>query len=78
MRGYEKHEFSEEMLKPAPEGLVDPMVVYREMLALLQPETRSGSDIYVDQVIEQVQRARRIAEREELRPLSETPVSAKS
>ena len=79
MIGYEKHEFSAEMAKPAPEGLLDPMALYREMLETHQPLERSTEpDLYANQVIDQVLRARRIAEREEARPIEpEAPVAAR-
>ena len=70
MIGYEKHELSAEMAKPAPEGLIDPMAIYLEMLALQQAAPReAGEDLYAAQVIDEVLRARRIAEREEARPV---------
>ena len=50
------------------------MALYREMLETASAAGRSTEpDLYANQVIDQVLRARRIAEREELRPIEPEP-----
>ena len=74
MKTYESHELTPEMAKPAPEGLIDPMTQYREMLETVPVEP--VPDDFSRMKIEEVQAEDRIREREELRPITpETPAS---
>ena len=72
METYEKHILTAEQMKPAPKDIPDVMKDFREGITPVETPPDERSRI----TIEEVQRAERIREREEARPIEETSPAA--